>query len=1762
MTGTNQVDDRARAKRARTLSQIKRDNAVTNIKKVFELSKLVLESPSDLLKFRSLAQDIDSLWSQFNVENDSLLNACIDLDIVTEFDVECEPVVREWVASIRSVIGQTRDKSVVVSNIIDTLIVAGADAHNISSDRRNEDFRQTTPSTSPFSSQGTVPQSTNARCMRLPKIPLPSFDGTIHKWPAFRDSFTAFVGLDADVPDIEKFYFLLNCLQPGAIEVIKGITVSGETFSLAWSTLVQRFDKPRQLASSYVEKLLNAPMCDKESLSSLTSFLNIFDESSASLSALNIPDLSSYIIFILASRCLPLYCRKLFEAENDAEYPTISQLLTFVKARVQVLENAETIHGCVSKASVTPKPVVQRGNIHKASRISLVGVEVPQSKVSTKCHHCKGNHSIEKCFKFKKLPVKDRRDMTRKFRLCFMCFSDKHLVPQCTYSKLCSKCDSKHHVLLHLDTSSTEYVEVSTAVQDPGNAVASFTSAVTLHNVMLGTALVHIRGSSGSMHVVRALIDGGSQITALTSHCVDRLGLKIKRWTAAVTGLAGIAVPKIKGQVQCTMTPRYADSPQLQTTAWVLDHITNSMPTRPLPFAIKDHYSHLAMADPNFDKPGPVDMLIGADLYPQVMENGKVVVRKDCPAAFNTIFGWIIVGSVPVFEQCEPYCGLVSLSVSMEDTLQRFWQIEEPDPAPIEFSEQGQCELLFSSQMLRLDDGRFSVPLPFRGTGVPKEFEGSRQVAMKRFLNLERKLLTNQPLYDSYRRFMQEYLDLGHMSLASRPGLYHIPHHAVLKDPADISKVRVVFDASASCYSGVSLNDCLYTGAKLQLDIVDILLRFRSFKYVFTTDVCKMYRQILVNFEHRPYQHILWRSSPTEEVRDYELNTVTYGVNCAPFLALRIVQFISEHDCDKEMAVKKALQLQTYVDDIFMGADSLDELLHHKTALIDILKRSGFYLKKWLSNSEMVLDTIPTEDRLVESIAMDAIDDGIPKVLGLQWKPYDDCFSYTIKLEDKVTSTKRRVLSVIARLFDPLGFLSPIVFYAKHLMQRIWLSKVAWDDPLPIDIDEEWRNFLEELPRVSVIAIPRFCCTFPTLSCQLCGFCDASERGYAAVVYLRVTTASNGVQVFLLGAKSKLAPIKKLSIPRLELCGALLLARWLHRIYRVLSERLSIDGVYGWSDSSVALSWIINTQLQFKVFVSNRVHQIQSLIPNCIWKHVRTAFNPADCASRGLSPVALINMTLYWQGPKFLLRPIPDWNEDIPSLAPDKIPEVKLVSLPIHSPAPVVEWINRFSSYDKMLVVVAWVRRFLGLCRKRTFSTPYPSQIELDEALNVVVKSSQKYFLGHLRHELSLPRPLSKTWSHLRPFIDERGVIRVGGRLSNALIPEEQKHPILLSRLSHLSVLLVRHWHKLLCHAGPRVITVLVSRQFWIVALRRLIRQVTSKCVVCVRFSAKNPQPLMADLPPSRVQQCRAFSKVGIDYAGPLLIREHRLRKARQYKVYIAVFVCMTVKCVHLELVLDLSTDSFLAAFDRFVARRGLPSDVYSDCGTNFVGAARQLRTLVNHVDNQPRLIKTFRCSWHFNPPSAPHFGGIWEAAVKSAKSLLIRSIGTQVTTLEEFTTYLARVESVLNSRPLTPLSTDPSDLECLTPGHFLIGQPLCAIPTRDVIDVPLNRLSRWKLLHQCSQTFWRRWSSEYLNLLQIRNKWSVDSPRELCVNDMVVVKDNLAPPLQWKLGRVVKLMPGTDGVVRVARVNTPGGELVRPVVKLVPLIVDNDTSI
>ena len=410
--------------------------------------------------------------------------------------------------------------------------------------------------------------------------------------------------------------------------------------------------------------------------------------------------------------------------------------------------------------------------------------------------------------------------------------------------------------------------------------------------------------------------------------------------------------------------------------------------------------------------------------------------------------------------------------------------------------------------------------------------------------------------------------------------------------------------------------------------------------------------------------------------------------------------------------------------------------------------------------------------------------------------------------------------------------------------------------------------------------------------------------------------------------------------------------------------------------------------------------------------------------------------------------------------------------------------------------------------------------------------------------------------------MDDKNILRVGGRERNSQLNYDKQHPVILHGTHPLSKLIIRNEHLRLLHAGPTLTAASLNRRFYLIGGRRAIRSVTRSCVICRRRSVRPRPPIMGQLPIERITPDCIFSHVGVDYAGPIYVKHGYVRKPIAIKAYICVFVSLSVKAVHIELVSDMTTEAFIASLRRFIARRGKPILIWSDHGTNFVGATRQLKEFYEFLQ-QPKTnesISNFcasqRIKWEFIPERAPHFGGLWEAAVKSIKKHLFCIVGTVTLTFEEMTTVLTQIEACLNSRPLTSLPCDDDGvLQALTPGHFLLGRPLEALPNPDIDTQPLTVLKRWHLCQGLVKHFWKRWSNEYLHTLQRSSKWQSPS-RNLSVGDIVILCEDNTVPSQWPLARIVKTHHGKDGVSRVVTVRTSSGNLyTRPVVKVAPLL-------
>ncbi|XP_058987763.1 uncharacterized protein LOC131806908 [Musca domestica] len=420
-------------------------------------------------------------------------------------------------------------------------------------------------------------------------------------------------------------------------------------------------------------------------------------------------------------------------------------------------------------------------------------------------------------------------------------------------------------------------------------------------------------------------------------------------------------------------------------------------------------------------------------------------------------------------------------------------------------------------------------------------------------------------------------------------------------------------------------------------------------------------------------------------------------------------------------------------------------------------------------------------------------------------------------------------------------------------------------------------------------------------------------------------------------------------------------------------------------------------------------------------------------------------------------------------------------------------------------------------------------------------------------------RPSSKI-AQLCPFIDDDGVLRVGGRLQKAKFHYDFKYPMLLSKHSPLSLLIFTDAHKKTLHGGLIQMQAYVTRRFWILSARNLAKKVQRQCITCFKYKAKSLQQIMGNLPSVRLQPTRPFKHSGVDYAGPITIKQSTARNSVTTKGYICLFICMVTKALHLEAVTSLSTDAFIAAFRRFTSRRGMCSDLYSDCGTNFIGSNKELKILQRrNTESLPEdlanLLADNGTNWHFIPPASPNFGGLWEAGVKSTKHHLKRIMEHRILTYEELATLLAQIEGCLNSRPLCPISPDPSDFEALTPSHFLVGEPILCVPEENLLNFSIDRLSRWKVVQLLKQQFWKRWSSEYVNRLQSRPKW-LKPQKNLEVDDLVIIFDERLPPGQWPLARIIDVHPGTDGKVRVVSLKSNGKIYKRPVSKvaLLPL--------
>ncbi|XP_062710566.1 uncharacterized protein LOC134288752 [Aedes albopictus] len=1598
------------------------------------------------------------------------------------------------------------------------------------------------------------------------RAPLPTFDGRYEAWPRFKAMFQDLMQRSSD-SDAVKLYHLENSLKGEATGVIDLETLQNNNYQRAWDILEERFGNKRLIVESHILGLLNMKRMGKKSSKDLRSLIDECTRHVENLVKLGQPllGMSELLVVTVLTRALDDQTRELWEASIDqTELPEYEQTIEFLKQRCVILERCEK-----SAPIVSPNP--------KVSNQKPPGSKLAPSKTSHAaavtseymCDFCSGQHQNYKCSNFLKMSVDQRQAKVKEVNLCFNCLRKGHRGAACSSDKSCSKCSKKHHTLLHFEREKPEVKPTDApktpegkpvpAVQ-PVNTSCSSSIPPPGKQVFLMTAMVNLTAKNGQVHRVRALLDSGSQINVISESVVQRLKLPKQPANVPVIGVGGNK-SKMHHKVVVRMTSNYSDY-AVNVECLTTPKVAGTVPPVSVNIDTWNIPPGILLADAAFYCPNEIEMLIGAGLFFDVLKQGQIKLSSTLPTLYETQFGWVVAGTYDDQADDRPVCANVVVNDGLEECLKRFFDQEEIVEPAMTSTEEERFEEHFKQTYRRDDTGRFVVQLPFRDS--VSQLSNSRSLAMKRFLLLEKRLAKNPELKNQYTEFIDEYRALGHCREIQEdedpPGTqaYYLPHHCVLKPSSSSTKLRVVFDATAKA-SGLSLNDVLMTGPNSQSELFTIVMRFRTHPIVFSADVSKMYRQVLVDPSQTRYQRIFWRNNPSEALKVFELLTVTYGTSSASFLAVRsLIQLARDESTNYPTAAEIILD-DSYMDDILSGADSVNEAIKLRSDIEELMLKGGFPVRKWCSNSEELLDSVPEEDReklvpIHDSSANQAI-----KALGLMWDPRRDLFLFCQSADTTnpgAVVTKRRVLSQIARLFDPLGLVAPVIVEAKMIMQCLWASKLGWDDTLDDELLQRWNTFRTSLDHITDLEIPRCVVDTEREVLEIHGFADASKSAYGACVYIRCVRRDGSAVAHLLCSKSKVAPLREMTIPRLELCAALLLAKLVAKVAPTL--KLSFDEVKLWSDSKIVLAWINKPLDRLQVYVRNRVAQIKHLTDRYQWSYVNTLNNPADIVSRGMPPDLLKQCSLWWSGPTFLSTTEYEV-EAITEIPECEIPELRevIIANPAIESEPVFE---RFSSFTKLQRVLAQVVRFVRLVRTPKEQRMLSSALTVQDMRRAEISIVRILQQSELHEEIqSIQRGnFPKRMANLQPFIDDEGLLRVGGRLQNSKLPFEAKHQLLLPRKHRVTEMLIRKYHEDRLHEGQSGLLAAIRQKFWLTNARSAIRKVIHDCVKCFRTKPRSIQPLMGVLPEARVTEHAPFELTGVDYAGPILVKEGK-RKPKVVKAYISLFVCLSTKAIHLELVSDLTSDAFLAALDRFINRRGLVRKLFSDNGTNFVGALKELRHLRDMFNDQVERnkINDFligrEVEWDFIPPRSPNFGGLWEAGVKIVKSHLTRTLGNTTLTFEQLSTVLTHIEAIVNSRPLYSTSDDPNDPQPISPAHLMLGRPMEPVIKPSYLDVPANRLTKWQYLNQMRDHFWKKWSREYLSTLQSRAKWTKKQPN-VRVDTVVLLAEDNQPAQTWKLGRIIAVYPGKDGIVRVADVKTTTGVYRRAVSKLAPL--------
>ena len=1198
----------------------------------------------------------------------------------------------------------------------------------------------------------------------------------------------------------------------------------------------------------------------------------------------------------------------------------------------------------------------------------------------------------------------------------------------------------------------------------------------------------------------------------------------------------------------------------------------------------KTGWKHLKSLDLPTSAEGRVDGIIGmseptliAAIEPAVMG------RRYEPVATKTKLGWFIGG--PTKDRANKANLNVTFMNNEKDVeqekdgyeqlrrdLQRFWGPTDqlgPPPATTTKLEQRAIDV-FNRTKHRLSNGQYEVGLLWKnGYFVPR----NERAALSMFKRLEQQMDRVPKMRENFNTTVQEWLNKNIASYVRPTEIhYYLPTFMVVRTDKLTSAYRLVVDGSRK-FSGVCLNDRLLAGPSMINHVFDVLCRMRMGEHAFTCDVQTMYLNVKVRPADRKYLGMYYRPQSSDNLQVLQLSSHPFGLTSSPYVAMGVVKHHAEQRQVTYPLAKQAVDTHVIVDDFIVSGDNVTRLRDTLTQLEGLLSEIGMGVHKIAASHHTIVKGIEPEKiaksmRLGGEGDLDWTSTPTVKTLGVVWDTETDIMRLEFKprwIQDDLTL--RMVVSDCGRFYDPLGLALPVLMSGRILQQACWSTSTDWDTVLPLGMQQRWKRWAKNSMHISSFKIPRGIKRNgePIHKQRLITFVDASSEAQAAVVYVQTLYQSGKLEARFLCSKGKISSLtKQESIPRLECAAAAMGATLGHKVATLLNWDPTLSLYF--SDSMTTLWWIMSEK-PLKVFVANRICAILDVSRRDQWRHVKTGDNPADLPTRTASIRMLRRSELWNFGPTFLTLPEKEWEQRPPleagAEAKEETKDLEAILDKVHVQdhssdySPVGCWLRQIweqrSSPSKGMNITAYVYHMYQIFKKQ-LPERYRHGSSLAEkrewCLRYLIKEEQAKYLPLLHRELQSNKAPTGRQASWRPFIDSHGVIRINGRLGYEwTIPYEQRRPIFLTKRMPLALEIAKLWHveKLRHTGGPAALLTALRTQFWIENGTVVAKQAIRECASCQSLRAHDIPYQTSPLHASRFDAVRPFSHIGIDMFGPMEVKRGRGRQRE--KRYGIIFTCCFTRAINVEVAADASAASCFMAFKRHAATYGQPNEVNSDRGTNFIMVRSTIHDLQNVWEETEPLIKENYpdIKWTLNPPRTPSFGGHFESLIKTIKQAFKTLVKwpRYLLTDEELSTGLKEAAGMANMRPVTPMSGDPHDFPPIRPSDLLNAPTLNVLPNWNEKQLVYNIKTE---LDKLKQEVWEKMRTEILtNMQRLKDFHQI---KDLEVGEIVLLRNQDWRADRWPLARVMEVMPGQDGIVRVAKVRHVVSKDNKPVIK------------